>query len=124
MVVWDEVQTLHIAKLMPLPLTVSCSSEYRLVLTFLVLPFWYLLTRVVPDISQKSRKTVVCVCVFFLLQRLCARVVECRSFKECLSRMLSDSRVSVEPYEEQIRERVEATIIALHDKTAVNKTAV
>jgi len=25
-----------------------------LVLTFLVLPFWYLLTRVVPDIFQKS----------------------------------------------------------------------
>jgi len=30
-----------------------------LVLTFLVLPFWYLLTRVVPDIFQKSSKTVV-----------------------------------------------------------------
>jgi len=29
--------------------------------TFLVLPFWYLLTRVVPDIFQKSSKTVVCV---------------------------------------------------------------
>jgi len=29
----------------------------------LVLPFWYLLTRVVPDILQKSSKTVVCVCV-------------------------------------------------------------
>jgi len=25
-----------------------------LVLTFLVIPFWYLLTRVVPDIFQKS----------------------------------------------------------------------
>jgi len=34
-----------------------------LVLTFLVLPVWYLLTRVVPDIYQKSSKTVVCVCV-------------------------------------------------------------
>ena len=32
-----------------------------MVLTFLVLPFWYLLTRVVPDIFQKSSKTVVCV---------------------------------------------------------------
>jgi len=31
-------------------LTVSCSSKSRLVLTFLVLPFWYLLTRVVLDI--------------------------------------------------------------------------
>jgi len=28
-----------------------------------VLPFWYLLTRVVPDIFHKSSKTVVCVCV-------------------------------------------------------------
>jgi len=36
------------------------------VLTFLVLPFWYLLTRVVPDIFQKSCKTVVCVCVCVL----------------------------------------------------------
>jgi len=34
-----------------------------MVLTFLVLPFWFLLTRVVPDIFQKSSKTVVCVCV-------------------------------------------------------------
>jgi len=35
---------LHMAQLMPLPLTVSCSSKSRL-----VLPFWYRLTRVVPD---------------------------------------------------------------------------
>jgi len=33
---------LHMAQLMPLPLTVSCSSKSRL-----VLPFWYRLTRVV-----------------------------------------------------------------------------
>ena len=52
---------LYIAQQMPLPLTVSCSSKYRLVLIFLVLPFWYLLTRVVPDKFQKSSKTVVCV---------------------------------------------------------------
>jgi len=37
---------LHIAQQMPLPLTVSCSNKSRLVLIFLVLPFWYLLTRV------------------------------------------------------------------------------
>jgi len=30
----------------------------------LVLPFWYLLTRVDPDIFQTSSKTVVCVCVY------------------------------------------------------------
>jgi len=35
---------LHMAQLVPLPLTVSCSSKSRL-----VLPFWYRLTRVVPD---------------------------------------------------------------------------
>ena len=46
-----------------LPLTISCSSKSRLVLTFLVLPFWYLLTRVDPDIFQTSSKTVVRVCV-------------------------------------------------------------
>ena len=47
------------AQQMPLPLTISCSSKSRL-----VLPFWYLLTRVVPDKFQKSSKTIVlCVCV-------------------------------------------------------------
>jgi len=54
------------AQQMPLPLTISCSSKSRLVLTFLVLPFWYLLTRLVLDIFQKSSKTVVCVCVISL----------------------------------------------------------
>ena len=53
---------LHIAQQMPLPLTISCSSKSRLVLTFLFLPFWYLLTQVVPDKLQKSSKMVVCVC--------------------------------------------------------------
>ena len=52
---------LHIAQQMPLPLTISCSSKSRLVLTFLVLPFWYLLTWVVPDKFQKISKTIVCV---------------------------------------------------------------
>ena len=55
---------LYIAQQMPLPLTISCSSKSRLVLPFLVLPFWYLLTRVVPDKFQKSSKTIVCVCVY------------------------------------------------------------
>jgi len=50
---------LHIAQQMPLPLTISCSSKSRL-----VLPFWYLLTRVVPDIFQKSSKMVVCFIIF------------------------------------------------------------
>jgi len=62
---------LHIAQQMPLPLTISCSSKFRLVLTFLVLPFWYLLTRVVLDIFHKSSKMAVCcvcVCVFYYLR--------------------------------------------------------
>jgi len=51
---------LQIAQQMPLPLTISCCSKSRLVLICLVLPFWYLLTQMVPDIFQKSSKTVVC----------------------------------------------------------------
>jgi len=49
---------LHMAKPMPLPLTVSYSSKSRL-----VLPFWCRFTRVVPDKFQEGRKTVDCVCV-------------------------------------------------------------
>jgi len=63
---------LHKAQQMPLPLTSSCSSKSRLALTFLVLPFWYLLTRVVPDIFQTSSKTVVCVCVCVWVARICS----------------------------------------------------
>ena len=57
---------LHMAQQMPLPLTISCSNsnKSRLVLPSWFLPFWYLLTRVVPDKFQKSSKTIVCyVCV-------------------------------------------------------------
>ena len=59
---------LHMAQLMPLPLTISCSSKSRLVFTFLVLPFQCWLTWVVPDEIQEGRKTVVYVCV-----RVCVR---------------------------------------------------
>jgi len=45
-----------------LPLTISCSSKSRLVLTFLVLPFWYLLTRVSRTNSRRAVKRL-CVCV-------------------------------------------------------------
>jgi len=51
---------LHIAQLMPLPLTISCSSKSRL-----VIPFLCRLTRVVPDKIKEDRKTVVCMCVWF-----------------------------------------------------------
>jgi len=42
---------LHMAKLMPLPLTIFCCNKSRL-----VLPFWYWLTRVVPDRVQRAVK--------------------------------------------------------------------
>jgi len=42
---------LHVAQLIPLPLTVSCSRKSKLVL---VLHFWYRLNRVVPDKIQKA----------------------------------------------------------------------
>jgi len=47
---------LHVAQLMPMLLTVSCFSE-----TILVLPFWYRLTRVVPERAIKR----VCVLLVF-----------------------------------------------------------
>ena len=52
---------LHMAQLMPLPLTMSCSSKPRL-----VLPFWYRLTQVVPDKIQKSLKMIVC-CMYVII---------------------------------------------------------
>ena len=72
---------LHIAQQMPLPLTISCSSKSRLVLTLLVLPFWYLLTRVDPDIFQTSSKTVVCVCVCAMKTKL-----EVHNISQCCQR--------------------------------------
>ena len=69
MVVWDGVQIAQ----MPLPLTISRSSKSRLVLTFLVLPFWYLLTQVDLDIFQASSKTVVCVQPEQDLSRICKK---------------------------------------------------
>ena len=72
---------LHIAQQMPLPLTISCSSKFRLVLTFLVLPFWYLLTRVDPDIFQTSSKMVVCVCIALPIYKGKGDPIECGSYR-------------------------------------------
>ena len=49
-------------------LFVFCILHISFIVSFivLVLPFWYLLTRVDPDIFQTSSKTVVCVCVFIV----------------------------------------------------------
>ena len=51
---------LHVAQLMPMPLTISCSSKSRL-----VLPFWCRLNQVVLDLDkiQEGHKMVVYVCV-------------------------------------------------------------
>jgi len=50
---------LHMAQLMPLPLTVSCFSKSRL-----VLPFWYRLTRIVLD--KWPLNGCVCCCLLVL----------------------------------------------------------
>ena len=49
---------LHMATLMPLPLTVSCFSKIQI-----GLPFWYLLTQVVPEKGPLNGCVYVCVCV-------------------------------------------------------------
>jgi len=42
----EQGADLHTAQLMPLPFTASCFSKIQI---RLVLPFWYLLTREVPE---------------------------------------------------------------------------
>ena len=60
---------LHMAELMPLPLTVSCSSKIQIGFTFLVLTY--------PGIPGKWPLNVcVCVCVRACV-RACARVCVC-----------------------------------------------
>jgi len=49
---------LHMARLMPLPLTVSCFSKIQI-----GSPFWYRLTRVVLDKGPLNGCVCVCVCV-------------------------------------------------------------
>jgi len=51
---------LHIAQLMPLPLTVSCCSKSRL-----VLPFWYRLTWMV---LEKGPLNVCCCCMYLFVK--------------------------------------------------------
>jgi len=54
MVVWPSRCHCH---------SLSLAPVYQIVFTFLVLPFWYQLTRVVLDKIQKSCKTIVVVIV-------------------------------------------------------------
>jgi len=71
---WDEVD-LHIAQQMPVPLTLLLQL-IQIGFNLPVLPFWYLITQVVPDIHvfQKSTKMVgrVCVCVLYYYNRFMA----------------------------------------------------
>jgi len=65
----------HMAQLMPLPLTVSCFSKIQIGFTFLVLAlilsFWYRLTRVFPE--KGPLNGCVCVCVVLLDRRASER---------------------------------------------------
>ena len=58
---------LHMAQLMPLLLTVSCFSKIQI-----GLPFWYWLTRVVPDKGPLNGCVCVCACV-----RACVHACVC-----------------------------------------------
>jgi len=55
----EQSADLHMAQLMPLPLTVYCFSEIQIGF----LPFCYLLTRVVPGRWPLNGCLCVCVCV-------------------------------------------------------------
>jgi len=53
---------MHMAQLMQLPLTVSCFNKIQI-----GLPFWYWLTRVVPD--KGPLNVCTCACVFIPVLR-------------------------------------------------------
>jgi len=55
----EQGADLHMAQLMPLPLTVSCLASVK---SRLVLPFWYRLTWVVPEKGPLYGCVCVCVC--------------------------------------------------------------
>jgi len=56
---WSEVQTLHMAQLMPLPLTVSCFSKIQIDLPFLV-P-----AHLCSPGKRAVKRVCVCVCACF-----------------------------------------------------------
>ena len=69
---------LHMAQLMPLPLTISCSSKSRLVhLHHFTSLGW--LTWVPPNKIQEGRKTVMCMCVCVLFIGLGPKFLDNRS---------------------------------------------
>ena len=88
------------AQHMPLPLTISCSGKYRL-----LLPFWYWLTQVVPDKIQKSHKMIVYVCACACARarahaRACVSVVQYQAelFREHLQNYLYCCECDVKHY--------------------------
>ena len=81
---------LHMAQLMPLPLTFSCSSKIQIGFTFLVRLTW-----VVPDKVLLNRCVCVCVCVVWhnspLSVCVCHRCL-CLSQVRALSKQLNGLR--------------------------------
>jgi len=61
---------LHMAQLMPLPLTISCSSKIQIGFTFLVPLTW-----VIPDKGPLNGCVCVCVCVTMIEYRLLNAVI-------------------------------------------------
>ena len=73
---------LHIAQLMPLLLTVSCFSKIQI-----GLPFWYRLTRVVPEKGPLNICVCLCVCVCVYVC-VCVCVCVCFCLEDCLDVLL------------------------------------
>jgi len=70
MVIWLEQDAdLHMAQLMPLPLTVSCFSKIQI-----GLPFWFWLTWVVPEKGPLNGCVCVCVIVMMIMMTMVGAV--------------------------------------------------
>jgi len=87
---------LHMAQLMPLPLTISCSNKSRLVLSF-----WYQLTWIVPD---KGLLTGSCCCCLWPFSRtqlsyypsvFFFHLIQKKSFGDQWDRLFSWARMSL-----------------------------
>jgi len=68
----EQDADLHIAQLRLLPLTVSCFSKIQI-----GFPFWYWLTRVVPEKGPLNGCVCVCVCVCYKQERGCLMHFAC-----------------------------------------------
>ena len=75
--VWSEVQTdLHMVQWMPLALTISCFSKIQIE----ILPFWYRLTRVVPEKGPLNGCVCVCVWCYCCSFQVCNKAGEVHCF--------------------------------------------